>query len=328
MRPYALGAVALLLFLGLSPGLPAASQQTPPSAPTVPPTPPPPPPADQPAPAAVEATPACSDCHELAASFTHNPHARGQLENGAVPNGVCETCHSGASEHAQSGDPSQVTIPKGRKGTDETCRMCHDRADGRRSHRAGMHANSEQVNCLSCHSVHHSEPAQTHLLRAAEPQLCATCHSTQAAEFRNKPFTHRIGRGGFGCTSCHEPHGRPGDSLRRTNFGEQACISCHSNLRGPFVFPHGAASFTNSHGLNSTGDCQSCHQPHGSNNPKMLKRATVAQLCLECHSNLGTEAVLGSQPPAFHNLNLPRYQNCTTCHVSVHGSNRSPALLK
>lgn len=328
MRPYALGAVALLLFLGLSPGLPAASQtQTPPSAPTVPPTPPPTTTPEQPAPAA-EPAPACSDCHELAASFTHNPHARGQLENGAVPNGVCETCHAGASEHAQTGDPTQVTIPRGRKGTDETCRMCHDRADGRRSHRAGMHANSEHVNCLSCHSIHHSAPAQTYLLRAPEPQLCASCHATQVAEFRNKPYAHRIGRGGFGCTSCHEPHGRPGEeSIRRTNMGEQACIACHSNVRGPFVFPHGASAFTNNPGVGSNGQCQSCHQPHGSNNPKMLKRATVAQLCIECHSNLG-EPTLGSQPPSFHNLNLPRYQNCTTCHVAVHGSNRSPALLK
>ena len=58
-----------------------------------------------------------------------------------------------------------------------------------------------------------------------------------------------------------------------------------------------------------------------------LKRATVAQLCIECHSPL-TTGTLGSQPPSFHNLRLPRYQNCTTCHVAVHGSNRDPQLLK
>jgi hypothetical protein len=36
----------------------------------------------------------------------------------------------------------------------------------------------------------------------------------------------------------------------------------------------------------------------------------------------------GSQPPSFHNISNPRFQNCTTCHVTVHGSNRSPQLLK
>ena len=36
----------------------------------------------------------------------------------------------------------------------------------------------------------------------------------------------------------------------------------------------------------------------------------------------------GSQPPSFHDLRSPRYQNCTTCHITVHGSNTSPLLLK
>ena len=75
------------------------------------------------------------------------------------------------------------------------------------------------------------------------------------------------------------------------------------------------------------GDCTSCHEPHGSSNPKQLKRATVYQVCIECHSPIGG-TTLGSQPPSFHNLSSPRYQNCTTCHVAVHGSNRDPQLLK
>jgi DmsE family decaheme c-type cytochrome len=103
-----------------------------------------------------------------------------------------------------------------------------------------------------------------------------------------------------------------------TRTGELPCFGCHAEKRGPFVFEHvtGVA-----------GDCLSCHEPHGSSNPKELVRARVDRLCLECHSTLSAET-LGSQPPSFHNLSLPRYQNCTTCHVAVHGSNLSPALLK
>jgi predicted CXXCH cytochrome family protein len=70
-----------------------------------------------------------------------------------------------------------------------------------------------------------------------------------------------------------------------------------------------------------------CHEPHASNNMHRLKRATVSQLCLECHSPI-TGGTLGSQPPSFHNLLTARYQNCTTCHVAIHGSNRSPQLVK
>jgi len=150
--------------------------------------------------------------------------------------------------------------------------------------------------------------------------LCATCHGTQAASFRNKPYAHRIGRAGMECSSCHEPHGRPGrESLALTRAGETPCLGCHFEKRGPYVFQHAA-------GVAGDG-CIACHEAHGSSNPKMLKRATVAQLCIECHSPIAA-GTLGSQPPSFHNLSLPRFQNCTTCHVAVHGSNRDSQLLR
>jgi DmsE family decaheme c-type cytochrome len=144
---------------------------------------------------------------------------------------------------------------------------------------------------------------------------------------RNKPYAHRLDRGGMTCSSCHDPHGRRAKGerslalighLRTTRAGEAPCVSCHTEKRGPFVFPHGGAEI---------GECTTCHEAHGSSNPKQLARATVQQVCLECHSPTAT-ATLGSQPPSFHNLSLPRYQNCTTCHVAVHGSNRDPQLLK
>jgi predicted CXXCH cytochrome family protein len=84
------------------------------------------------------------------------------------------------------------------------------------------------------------------------------------------------------------------------------------------VFPHTGGV---------AGDCQSCHEPHGSNNGKMLIRASVDQLCLECHTT-APAGTLGSMQPSFHDLRSPRYRNCTTCHIAVHGSNSSPMLLK
>jgi hypothetical protein len=62
----------------------------------------------------------------------------------------------------------------------------------------------------------------------------------------------------------------------------------------------------------------------------MLTRSKVSQVCLECHSNLPVNKtpVLGVVPPAFHNLNSPRFQNCTSCHQKVHGSHVDRYLLK
>jgi DmsE family decaheme c-type cytochrome len=149
-------------------------------------------------------------------------------------------------------------------------------------------------------------------------ELCATCHAAQKNSFR-RPYGHRLDRGGLECVSCHNPHAGAGDhSLAIDRSGQGPCVTCHSEKRGPFVFPHVS---------DLRGDCTTCHEPHGSSNPMALNRSRVAQLCLECHSPI-EGGTLGPQPPAFHDLYSPRYRNCTTCHVAVHGSNTSPTLLK
>jgi DmsE family decaheme c-type cytochrome len=315
-RVCAVSGAALLLFLTLSSGLRAQApeQQKPPE--------PAPAPAAQPA-----ETPSCSDCHDEAKVFATNVHARGGVTKGVVSNDVCTACHGDGTEHIQSGgDKTKISKPVGRAGSDEVCLLCHETSTDRISRKGGMHANSATVNCLTCHSIHHPDPRSPHLVAKPQLALCGSCH-TQSAGFRNKPYAHRLGRGGMECSSCHEPHGRPStsvrsmamlDPLRTTQAGEAPCLNCHADKRGPWIFPHGA---------NAVGDCTSCHEVHGSSNPKQLKRANVWQICIECHSPISNDT-LGSQPPAFHNLMLARYQNCTTCHVAVHGSNRDPHLLK
>jgi len=329
MRHHWPGPATLMLCLALSPGLARAQQTTtqpPPATQTAPQTTPPAtPPATSTAPsaaAAAESTalPACTDCHDAMKAVASTPHAHGMAKKGEVPSTVCESCHGDGKEHIEGGgDKSKIYKPAGLAGANKTCLLCHDVATDKVSRHAGVHANTATVNCLTCHSIHASEPRAPHLLARKQLALCDSCHMTQVASFRNKPYAHRLGRGGMECSSCHEPHGLPGkDNLRTTRAGELPCLSCHADKRGPFVFQHGALA---------VGDCTTCHEPHGSSNPKQLKRAAVAQLCLECHSPIGA-GTLGSQPPSFHNLNSPRFQNCTTCHVAVHGSNRDPQLLK
>jgi DmsE family decaheme c-type cytochrome len=310
MKPRATRSALLLCGLLLAG---SALAQNPAPAPTVA--------AETPKAAEAEPTASCSDCHdEQTRPFAANPHAHGKARKGAMPNEVCESCHGDGKAHMEAGgDKSLIYKPEGLAGSNKTCLECHDVNSDRISRHAGVHANAKGVYCLSCHSIHKSEPSVAHLLVRPQSQLCGSCHATQAASLRNKPYAHRIGRGGMECSSCHEPHGRPGpENVRKGRMGEQACLSCHAEKRGPFVFEHGAMA---------TRDCTTCHEPHGSSNPKQLKRATVAQVCLECHSPIGSPA-LGSQPPSFHNLSLARYQNCTTCHVAIHGSHRDPALMK
>jgi len=174
------------------------------------------------------------------------------------------------------------------------------------------------VGCVGCHKIHQTDMRTAPLLKAEKTRLCASCHPAQYGEF-SKPFAHQLGVGDMSCVSCHNPHGGRGEeSLKDADRAELVCVTCHTDKRGPFVFAH----------VNDeVGNCMTCHEPHGSSNPKRLVRATVVQLCLECHSPL-SGATVGSQPPSFHDLTSPRYRECTVCHVAVHGSNTSPALLK
>ncbi|MGA7991598.1 MAG: cytochrome c3 family protein, partial [Thermoanaerobaculia bacterium] len=267
------------------------------------------------------AGPACADCHDEAKIFASNPHTRGYraAHGGVAGNAVCETCHGDGTKHMEAGgDKSLIKGLHGRTGAD-TCQTCHKQSAERASFWNGVHASSEAVNCLSCHSIHKSGKGQKALLQSDPNTLCASCHGDVKASFTAEPFAHRLKDGVMSCVNCHDPHGRPANhAVRQTRAGEPGCVSCHSEKRGPFVFPHvtGVA-----------GSCTSCHRPHGSPYPHQLTRATVYTQCLECHSTLST-GTLGSQPPSFHSLSLPRYQNCTTCHTAVHGSQRNPQLLK
>lgn len=304
MKAWALGGIGALILAGLAAG--QAPEQTPP-----------------PKSEKTEAA-ACIDCHDQQGkSFAGNPHTRIPGSEWGKPgsgNAACSSCHGSGAKHMESSgeDKSDIRAFHGRVGA-EFCVTCHTSNKAHASFQTGVHASSETVNCLTCHSVHASEPKAAHLLVKKPSEICASCHAPQTASFRNKPFAHRLGRGGMECTSCHDPHGLARDkALKLTRVGEMPCVDCHAEKRGPFVFEH----------VNGVvGTCTTCHEAHGSSNPKRLVRARVDQLCLECHSAL-TTATLGSQPPSFHNFSLPRWKNCTTCHVAVHGSNVSPRLFK
>jgi DmsE family decaheme c-type cytochrome len=278
--------------------------------------------------AKAEAPPLCIDCHEdQGKNFPRNPHIRpfsAAKPPTAATNAPCASCHGDGTKHmASSGeDKSDIRVLQGRKGAD-FCTTCHVESSSHASFKMGVHASTEAVNCLTCHSIHKADPKSLHLNVKTTQALCQTCHPTQAASMQNKPFTHRPVVGIMDCTSCHDPHGRPGrETLKWTRSGELPCLSCHSEKRGPFVFEHPKGL-----SAESASNCLSCHEPHGSSNPKQLVRARVDLLCLECHSRI-TANTLGGQPPSFHDLSLPRYRNCTTCHVAIHGSNLSPTLFK
>jgi DmsE family decaheme c-type cytochrome len=224
----------------------------------------------------------------------------------------CEACHGPGKEHVDGGgDATKIYNFKNRATSEMNgrCLTCHERQEERHNFQQSEHG-LNQVACTDCHSSHQPELIENLLIKRT-PTLCYQCHGEIKQEF-SKPFHHRVPEGGMKCTTCHNQHGGFNVTQTREASGgtDPICLKCHTDKQGPFVFEHAPVKLEG---------CTVCHVPHGSNNPKLHKRPVVQLLCLECHAD--TPGIMGPEPPAFHDIRNPRYQNCTTCHVKIHGSN-------
>lgn len=261
----------------------------------------------------------CLGCHDIEAAFKKNPHYK-TWEDQSLPwsERGCETCHGPGQAHVEGGgDVTKIFNFKevSAQKISDTCLNCHLKQEERANFLHNEHG-LNSVACTECHTIHTPQVRET-LLSARSPALCYNCHGEVRGEF-NKPFHHRVNEGLMSCTDCHNEHG--GFSFRQTRLttgNDVVCFTCHADKQGPFAFEHPAVKMEG---------CSACHQVHGSTNPRMLKRSEVRFLCLDCHS--GTEGVFGHSTPSFHNLTTPEFQNCTSCHSNIHGSNISPFFFE
>jgi DmsE family decaheme c-type cytochrome len=208
------------------------------------------------------------------------------------------------------------------------CLSCHSKELAKVNIQRSAHTEANVV-CTNCHSIHRSQTPKF-LLASNQTNLCSGCHRPVQAEF-SMPSHHRLNEGVMSCTDCHNPHGsfaptwRMGPRLRLVsqNFGgEEPCLRCHTDKRGPFVFEHA--------GVRVEG-CETCHAPHGSMNARLLRRPVVYTICLECHNGAGKFGLTQTGEPlqsSTHNMLDPKYQRCTLCHVRIHGSNADPLFLR
>jgi DmsE family decaheme c-type cytochrome len=257
----------------------------------------------------------CETCHEeVAKGFASNPHTKMAQMHGKQ--GVtCENCHGAGKAHVDGGgDVTKIFNPAkaSAKEVDGKCLSCHQ----------GQHANFERsghgdgnVSCVGCHSVHAGKDPE-HLLKLAQPGLCFQCHSDVKPQF-SMPFHHRVEEGAVTCSDCHNPHGTfKQKGLRASAQQDAVCTKCHSETAGPFVYEHAVVK---------TEGCTACHFPHGGPNPRLLNRANVNTICLQCHT-VSPNFSTGEPQGPTHNQ-AAQYQSCTMCHSDIHGSNVSPVYF-
>lgn len=166
--------------------------------------------------------------------------------------------------------------------------------------------------CVSCHNPHGSFRIQQ--LARDDRSLCIACHQAKEEEF-NKKVVHPPVEDG--CTSCHDPHQSPKrfqlkGKIDKNNSVSALCFNCHDKT----IFARKVQ-----HGPVGAGDCIACHNPHASDNEKMLMAPKEeGKLCFQCHSDRRDSFTLKQ-------VHEPVKEDCGLCH-DPHSSDHKMQLHK
>jgi predicted CXXCH cytochrome family protein len=276
---------------------------------------------------------ACAECHDdKVANFAksaHNPYS--QRKDLDTFHRGCESCHGPGKLHKPGEEDDQVIAYKkiSAQEVSDGCLRCHGSTMKMSQWHRSEHGRNKNVSCVSCHQIHPdsenefagkaAQPlsikrpeyavakASSQLLKADEATLCASCHRTEAAQFRQLSH-HPVPEGRLICSDCHDLHPTKKNLSRREAIKEK-CVVCHTEYAGPFAYEHDPVA-----GHTGAG-CIECHKPHGSHNPDLLNSYSRG-VCAQCHTEKLTNHFPG--------------RTCwqSGCHVAIHGSNTDPRFLQ
>ncbi|MGQ9471603.1 MAG: DmsE family decaheme c-type cytochrome [Candidatus Aminicenantales bacterium] len=249
----------------------------------------------------------CGDCHDaLVKAFVESPHGKKGIE--LISNRTCEPCHGPGTDHIEEGgDISKIRSFKKLSNEDKAalCLQCHEK--GRSMFWQGSLHEAEGFSCQNCHSIHSPKSGNFLLIETKEEDLCSSCHPQKKSQLYRSSH-HPINEGKVTCSDCHNSHGTFADKLISNDSINEKCYECHAEKRGPFLWGHEPV----------IEDCTICHEPHGSNHPRLLK-AKIPYLCQRCHSDPRHPGTLYDQSRITSNMLFNR--SCTNCHALIHGSN-------
>ncbi|WP_183363056.1 cytochrome c3 family protein [Geomonas limicola] len=269
----------------------------------------------------------CFLCHRKAI-------AGGKYLHGPLGTGSCNSCHAAH----QSGFPKLLSA-----AGNDVCFSCHtDKAESFKNSKF-MHSPVREA-CVNCHSPHSSDFRFT-LTAAGSQDLCYTCHQGKAKEIPADTVPHLALATDRKCLACHDPHvsDNPRQLLKQPM---ELCMSCHNreyngatgkiaNMK-PIL-----ANNSDLHGPIKEKDCSGCHNPHGSNNFRILRESFPQlfyapyapdnyKLCFMCHQKtIAAEEYTttltgfrnGEQNLHFVHVNKSvKGRTCRACH-DAHATN-------
>jgi len=229
----------------------------------------------------------------------------------------------------QATPPVTPALPEGYVGA-ETCKGCHDVQFQKFSHtkmgRLFLKAPRNAQEALACENCH--GPGAEHVAGGGgkgvgglvsfakndktpvhkRNEVCLSCHTKGSHLFW-------VGSGhesrDVPCTGCHKvmEDVSPRKQLVRPTELE-TCGTCHIDKRA-------AATKLSRHPmLEGKMSCSSCHNPHGSITPALLKEPSLNDTCFNCHAEKRGPFLWGHAPVV---------ESCANCH-DPHGSNHDKML--
>ncbi len=224
-------------------------------------------------------TPLCVNCHDGApfkAAYMHGPAAVG----------ACNSCH----------DPHQSDEKKLMKGpVRNLCLQCHADFAASMKEASFVHPPVAKDPCTACHDPHGSGVSM--FLKKKSPDLCVNCHRKIGAQVGKVKVPHKPVVAPGGCSNCHSAHFSKGPKLLPSTELE-LCLNCHGkdNVGTPALknIKTQLEGKKFLHGPIQKGECKGCHDPHGSDNFRLLRGKYPAELyatyqdgvyeaCLKCH---------------------------------------------
>jgi predicted CXXCH cytochrome family protein len=251
--------------------------------------------------------PAVAEAQEIDCLKCHAKLKKDKVVHAALDLG-CTVCHTDIDARTT---PCKKTneIERGLSASvPDLCYNCHDKSVYSKNN---VHP-AVSMGCTNCHNPHSSPNAK--LLIMEPPELCFSCHDK--AEFVKKTVHPALE---IGCTACHTPHSSDNIALLLRKPIE-VCLECHPEIPNK---PHAISGFTmRSHPVgvqkpvsalkivskalttapSATARkqpkelqdparpgrafyCGSCHNPHSSSGPRLLRydAQTAMDLCMHCH---------------------------------------------
>ena len=273
----------------------------------------------------------CYVCHDRPpeTEFTHGPVAVGQ----------CTVCHDPHSA------PNQFMLPEPGR---ELCFNCHTEMGAHVNNARAPHGAIEEEGCSACHDPHGAN--FKFQLRAEPPDLCLDCHEPIREIINTAVVAHEPVMTDKTCVNCHNPHGSDVPMILAAPEMD-LCLNCHDQ---PMDTPHGPiidmkswiANNPQRHGPIRDSSCTGCHQPHGSQNFRILRHEfprkfyspfslEIYDLCFQCHEETLVLDERTTTLTGFRNgdrnlhylhVNQEKGRTCRACH-EIHAGTK-PKRIK